>query len=140
LACLGAIAETDAVQGVIRGHAGNRCSSVSDIHQWDLHFEAAFDSFFAQEGRSLPDADRLRRAVRRALSERAYWGSVTHLLRGNADLSFRLLRLALTRWPTSMFIPPFGYLFRRENALGRIAQVLSESVGRLNGGEGQNTP
>ena len=62
-ACLGAIAETDAVQGVIRGHAGNRCSSVSDIHHWDLHFEAAFDSFFAQEGGSLPDANRLRRAA-----------------------------------------------------------------------------
>ena len=126
--------------GVIRGHAGNRCSSVSDIYHWDLHFEAAFESFFAREGGSLPDANRLRRAMRRALSERAYWGSVTNLLRGNAELSFRLLRLALTRWPTNMLIPPFGYLFRREDAFGRIGQVLSEAVGRLNGGEGRNTP
>jgi glycosyltransferase involved in cell wall biosynthesis len=141
-ACLGAIAETDAIQGVIRGHPGNRCSSVSDIHDWDLHFEAAFDSFFAHEGGSLPDANRLRRAVRRALSERAYWGSVTHLLRGNAQLSSRLLRFAFSRWPTSMLIPPFGYLFRREDAFGRIGQVLSEAVRRPNGpsGERRDTP
>jgi glycosyltransferase involved in cell wall biosynthesis len=139
-ACLGAIAETDAIQGVIRGHPGNRCSSVSDIHHWDLHFEAAFDSFFAHEGGSLPDANRLRRVVRRALSERAYWGSVTHLLRGNAELSYRLLRFAFTRWPTNMLIPPFGYLLRRGDAFGRIGQVLSEAAGRLNSGEGRNTP
>lgn len=141
-ACLGAIAETDAVQGMARGHPGNRSSSVSNIRDWDLHFEAAFDSFFAHEGGSLPEANRLRRAVRRALSERAYWGSVTHFLRGNAQLGFCLLKFAFTRWPTSILIPPFGYLFRREDAFRRIGQVLSEAARRLSGPvrEGRGIP
>jgi glycosyltransferase involved in cell wall biosynthesis len=132
-ACVGAIAETDAVQGVCRGHPANRCSSVPSILDWNLHFEAAFESFFAHEGALLPDATRLQRAARRTLGERAYWGAVTHLLRGDTQLSFNLLRFAVTRWPASMVIPPFGYLLRRENAIARIAQVMSEAAKRLSG-------
>jgi glycosyltransferase involved in cell wall biosynthesis len=133
LACLGAIARTDAILGIARQHPNNRSSSVSNIREWDRHFEAAFRSFFAHEGGSLPNAKRLRRSVRRGLSERAYWGSVTTLLRGDPRLSFQLMKFAITRWPVNLFIPPFSYLFCREDSLVRISEVLSDAAWRLRG-------
>ncbi len=127
-ACIGSVAEIHAVQGLKRAHPLNRCATVHNVHMWDLHYEAAFESFFAKEGASVDGARRLRRIARRALSERAYWGSVASLLRGDARLSFDLLRFALTRNPISVVVPPLGYLFRRRDAFQKIAQVFSEAV------------
>jgi glycosyltransferase involved in cell wall biosynthesis len=129
-ACLGAAAETDAIQGIRRVHPLNRSASLYDVHMWDLHWEAAFESFFRNEGALLPDAKDLRRMARHSLGERAYWGFVSNLLRGDFPLSFNLLKFAFARCPTTMVVPPVGYLFRHGDSLSRISKLISELAGR----------
>jgi glycosyltransferase involved in cell wall biosynthesis len=129
-AWLGAAAETNAVQGIRRIHPLCRCASVSSM-EWYRQFEATLESFFANEGALAPETRRLHRAARRALGERAYWGSVANLLRGDARLSLDLLAFAFTRSPTTMVVPPIGYLFRREDAFRQIAQILRGAARRM---------
>jgi glycosyltransferase involved in cell wall biosynthesis len=129
-ACVGGAAETDAVQGIRRVHPLNRSATVYDCHQWDLQWEAAFDSFFRHEGARLPNWRRLQRMARRALAERAYWGCLSNLLRGNFALSRDLLHYAAARCPDTIIFPPVGYLLRHGDSLQRIAKALSETGSR----------
>jgi glycosyltransferase involved in cell wall biosynthesis len=123
--CIGGAAETTAIQGIRRVHPLNRSASLHDCHSWNLHWEAAFDTFFKEQGASLANASLLRRTARRALAERAYWGVASNLLRGDLALSFKLLLFALTRCPAMMMLPPVGYLLRQEDTVQRVANVLS---------------
>jgi glycosyltransferase involved in cell wall biosynthesis len=143
LACLGPAAETDACQGISRVHGSNRSTFGGELHAANLakherertlynwHDEAAFESFFANEGRSLPEASRLHRMARRSLAERAYWAAVTRLCRGQTDTGKVLLAFALRRRPRAAVLPPVSYLFRRDDALGRMISVASDAVRRL---------
>lgn len=126
--CIGGAAETTAIQGIRRVHPLNRSASLHTCHSWNLHWEAAFDAFFKEEGASLGDASRLRRTARRALAERAYWGVASNLLRGDLALSSKLLLFALTRCPAMIMLPPLGYLLRQEDTARRIANVLSTAT------------
>jgi len=114
-ACVGSAAEIQTVQAVQRSHPQNRSASVKNVYFWDLYYEAALESFFANEGALVDRSSRLQRIARRALSERAYWGSIANLLRGDVRLSLALLRFAVTRNPRTLLIPPLGYLLRRWN-------------------------
>jgi hypothetical protein len=129
-ACIGRAAETDAVQGIRRVHPLNRSARVFDCHKWDLQWEAAFESFFRHEGARLPNCQRLQRMARRALAERAYWGCLSNLLRGNFTLSRDLLHYAVTRCPDTIILPPVGYLLRHSDSPRRIARALSETGSR----------
>lgn len=90
--------------------------------------EAAFDSFFAHEGASLPGAARLHRLAKRGIAERAYWAAVAHLCRGNTGAGKDLFKFALRRRPSTAILPPVRYLFRREYALERILETTSEML------------
>ena len=127
----GSVARTDAVQGIARVHSMTRTTALSNALMWDLHREAAFESFFANDGASAPGAKDLRRLARRHLAERAYWGAVATFVRGDGRLGLNLLKFAFTRDPLTMVVPPMGYLFRRGNALRHIAEVLSEAARSL---------
>ncbi len=137
-ACLGSVAETDTVQGISINHSENRRSTVSNIHLWDLQFEAAFESFFAREGAFAPAAKGLRRIARRSLAERAYWSGVANLLRGEGGLGLDLLAFAFTRSPKTIVVPPVGRLFRRDDAFSKITQVVSEAARRFRTPVGKN--
>jgi glycosyltransferase involved in cell wall biosynthesis len=130
-ACLGSVAEIEAVQGLRRNHPQNRCTSVENVYQWDLHYEAALESFFANEGALVDERGRLRRMARRALAERAYWGSLANLIRGDVRLSLALMRFAVTRSPQRLLFPPLGYFLRRVNAPRKIWRVLAEGTSGL---------
>ncbi len=110
--CHGRVAQTDAVQAVARVHARSQSATVSDIASWNVHFEEAFESFFAREGGVLPDAADLRETVRRSLGERAYWSSIAHRLRGEKGAE-ELMQFALRVMPSAARRPPLGYLLRR---------------------------
>jgi hypothetical protein len=130
-ACQGGAAQTDAVQGFRRLHPVSRSAeAIQTVHVWNLVYEAAFESFFANEGARLPDARRLRRMARHALGERAYWGCLANLLRGNLSLSFDLLKFAISRCPLTIIAPPVGYLFQREDALRHFTRLVQESTRR----------
>jgi GT2 family glycosyltransferase len=135
LARLGSAARTEACQAILRLHSASRktlaCRGGYTCERppalpW--HDEAAFDSFFAHEGASLPDAARLHRLARRSLGDRAYWAALAHVCRGQPGASVELLKFAFSRRPSTAILPPFGYLFRRHDAASRIMSVLSELV------------
>ena len=82
----------------------------------------------------------LRRMARRALAERAYWGCLSNLLRGNFTLSSDLLRYAVARCPDTMILPPVGYLLRHGDSLERITKALSETGSRWRTLPGGSSP
>lgn len=137
--CLaGDVAETDAVQGVLRQHGANQSAFVARDHLRDIvHCEDAFESFFAHEGAGLPDARRLRRLSRRGLGQRAYWSGLSHLARGDRTIGLGLLARAARLTPASFVVPPLGYLWRRGDAGVRAAAVLAQMTGRPAGAVGE---
>jgi glycosyltransferase involved in cell wall biosynthesis len=133
-ACLGSAAQTGLIQGIRRTHPVSRSASgIHNVHMWNVLYEAAFESFFAHEGASLPQGKRLHRIARRALAERAYWSSLATLLRGDADLSLELLKFAFTRCPRTMAVPPLGYLRRRDDTFSHFANLISQATRRMAG-------
>jgi glycosyltransferase involved in cell wall biosynthesis len=129
-ACHGAVAETDAIQGVRRHHPLSRSSSITSV-QWFLQLEATLESFFAKEGASVPQARHLHRTALRHLGEEAYWSAMANLLRGDPRLSLDLLKFASTRCPSTVVLPPLGHLLRRRDAFGRFARLVRDPVRRL---------
>jgi glycosyltransferase involved in cell wall biosynthesis len=131
---LGDVAETDSIQGFIRIHPMMRTVDLSQLPyaglEWDLRLEAAFESFFANEGASAPEATRLRRIARRRLAERAYWGALSNLAQCNMARSVDQWKFAATRWPATVVIPPVAYLFRRKQALRHMALMLLQAARR----------
>ena len=133
-ACLGSAAQTGLIQGIRRTHPVSRSASgIHNVHMWNVLYEAAFESFFAHEGASLPQGKRLHRIARRALGERAYWSALATLLRGDADLSLELLKFAFTRCPRTMAVPPLGYLRRRDDTFSHFANLISQATRRMAG-------
>lgn len=131
VALLGSVAETDAVQGIMRVHAGALSAPVRDAHWRDLQgCSAAFESFFAHEGDSIPDCDRLRNLMRRSIGARAYWSSLAHLARGRRADSSNLMAFALSRSPRAAFLPPLGYLLRRHGSARAIGGAIGAALRR----------
>jgi len=125
-ASVGAAAETDSVQGIRRHHPQILSASLPNVHLWDLQWEAAFDYFFQNNGRLLPGASRLLRMARRAISDRAYWGSFRNFFRGDIRVSLSLLKFAITRNPSALVLPPVGYLFQRAHMSDHIAHAVTQ--------------
>lgn len=128
IAAKGSVASTEAVQGVARVHALSQSAGARTVLAWDQEFLAAFDSFFAFEGRLDPDARRLHRMARRSLAARAYWCSLSSLLRGEARLSRDLMTFALRQCPDMAVVPPLAALARRGDAMARIAATLAHAA------------
>jgi glycosyltransferase involved in cell wall biosynthesis len=113
LAALGPVAKIDAVQGVRRLHGANMSEQFLKTRAHDLaHREAAFTSFFANEGGRMPESKGLQRLAGRHLAERAYWWGLRSALRGRARDAADLLGFALRRWPTMAVLPPVNFLLR----------------------------
>jgi GT2 family glycosyltransferase len=113
LACLGPVAFTPAAQGIKRMHGANRTEDFLVDWTRDLVERlAALESFFAHEGQTLANADRLLRLSRRSVCERAYWCGVKDLLRGRKRSAAGFLKLAVQLDPSVALIPPLNYLLR----------------------------
>jgi len=136
LARLGSAAKTDARLAILRLHPLSNAAVAAPGFTCDRppalpwHDEAAFECFFAHEGRLLPEADRLYRLARRGLAERAYWAAIAHLCRGRPMAGLELLMFAFRRRPTTAILPPLSYLFRRDDTIERITEVVSRMVRR----------
>jgi glycosyltransferase involved in cell wall biosynthesis len=132
LATAGSVASTKAVQGIRRVHAqqmseGYRSSMVRDF----VEREAAFKSFFANEGHAMPNADALLKQAKRNLGADAYWSAISHLVRGLTSDGLQLFKFSLARRPSAAIIPPIGWLSRMHRPLGRIGDVLRDAGRRL---------
>jgi len=130
LSSLGRIARTTAVQGIYRIHGANMSVFYHGVQTRDFsQIEAVFESFFANEGTSLPNSDDLHRQALRSVGERAYWSALSHLCRGRAKTGADIFKIAFRLCPSSVILPPINYLFRMNNPMQRVAEVVSEAIG-----------
>lgn len=117
LARFGRAADTRDVVGIRRIHQTNRSRDFVGKRTGHIVERLdAFESFFRQEGRTLPGAERLHRIARSSLSAQAYWRGIKDLLRGQSS-AFDLLALSVRLEPMTAVVPPFGYLSRMQRPL-----------------------
>jgi glycosyltransferase involved in cell wall biosynthesis len=130
LACLGSAAETRSSLAIQRLHADNHSRSFWErpVSQYKAN-EEMFQSFFSNEGASLPDAERLHRRAIRNISARAYWAAMAQFCRGEATTSLVLLRFALARHPTMAVVPPMGHFFQLDSSFSRAGRALASALG-----------
>lgn len=128
LAMFGSVASTKMIQGIRRVHALQMSSDYRNSMVRDFtEREAAIASFFANEGRVLPDGQRLLSQAKRQLGAHAYWSAVSHLCRGYTRESWRLLKFSLSRRPSAAVLPPLGWLLRMDRPIARLGDVLREA-------------
>jgi glycosyltransferase involved in cell wall biosynthesis len=129
IANLGSVAETRAFQGFWRQHEAQLSNDLGVVSllraAGDSH-----ESFFSHEGRSIPQAAKLRRLALRNLGARAYWLGVANLLRSNVTESGYLLKLAFSVSPRTAVIPPLAYLWRWPNSLAKASKIIAEAFHR----------
>ncbi|MDH7793426.1 glycosyltransferase [Ochrobactrum sp. AN78] len=110
----GNVASTRDVQAFARVHTANQSAQVAGIMNWNREFEAAFRSFFEQEGREIAGASGYLEAARNCLTKRAYWSAFSSFLRGEKGAA-RLMAFALKRRPLLALLPPLDYLLERRH-------------------------
>jgi glycosyltransferase involved in cell wall biosynthesis len=111
LALLGPVAHASTVVGIKRMHNANRTTDFLRERTRDLAERlAATESFFARDGRELPERDALRTLARRSIAARAYWCALKDLARGRRSW-FDLLRFAIGLDRSVILIPPVRYFF-----------------------------
>lgn len=114
LALLGPVAETSAIQGMRRSHTSNMSKRHHQTKTQELGYRAAaFESFFAKEGHAMSDARRLSELAKRSLAARAYWWGLRALFRSDPTSALPLFGYAFRMRPTSVILPPVGYLLSR---------------------------
>ena len=124
-AAIADVATTDTVQAVIRVHDAARSRSEREHLLRDIEScQAAFDSFFGQEGRRLASGSRLSRIAHRSLAARAYWAGLSHLCRGLPIEGSDLLRYAFRKRPSTAIAPPLWYLLSRGDLGSRIDRLV----------------
>jgi glycosyltransferase involved in cell wall biosynthesis len=129
LARFGDVARTPAVQAVRRLHASQHTATFTSAIVRDFkEREAAFDSFFAHEGASMPERDDLLALAKRRLGEHAYWAAMARLCRGQIGTGFEVLKFSFSHKPSVLIAPPIGWLLRGNRVPDRIREVLAEAI------------
>lgn len=118
---VGDAAETDALQAIQRCHAFNQCATLANIDEWDLHYGAAFESFFfpMQNG----CAGLLEGASPSELTDAPFRFLPRPGRHQPGPPEVRFQTLSDHRDPA-----PVTYLFRREDTIRRIVSVASEVI------------
>lgn len=127
-ALCGNIASTRDVQAYARVHHANQSAKVAGIMNWNREFEAAFRSFFEQEGCEIAGASNYFAAARNCLTKRAYWAACSSLMRGEKG-SAGLMAFALKRRPLLALLPPLDYLLARRQRQQHVAIPGSQRQG-----------
>jgi hypothetical protein len=111
LSSFGSVAETQMDQGVRRMHGSNMFNAYPGV--LDLHQRlAAFDSFFATEGRGLPGVFLRRRQVQQSLAREAASCGRAHLRRARLRTALEHLVFAFRLSPVAAIAAQLDYLKR----------------------------
>ncbi|TCN31291.1 glycosyltransferase family 2 protein [Sinorhizobium americanum] len=125
LATLGDVASIKIPQAIRRYHSSRMSVDYKQLRDFTER-EAAFESFFANEGRAIPSAELLMAKARRGLGEHAYWSAISHFFRGQGRTGADLLRLS-HRWrPNAALLPPLQWILKMDRPLERAAEIVSE--------------
>jgi glycosyltransferase involved in cell wall biosynthesis len=108
LATLGHVAETNALQGVQRCHAGQLSAFYRDNLICDfIELLNNFEHFFSNEGSRIEHSRAMRRAAARKIASNAFVASAKRLAKGRVKESHELFDFALDTWRKFRF-PPAG--------------------------------
>jgi glycosyltransferase involved in cell wall biosynthesis len=129
LAAFGGVGLTDDMQGIRRIHPaqmseGYRRSMIRDFRGR----EAALESFFANEGRSIRNGRALLAKAKRRLGQHAYWSSISHVCRGHVREGMTLFGYCLSREPISVVVPPVGWLLQMDRPFQRAVDIGSDAL------------
>lgn len=129
LATAGNVAQADTPQGIRRVHGAQASEAYREVPARDfLAIVAAFESFFAHEGASLPDARALLSQVRKSIGEELFWyGRGRHREgdRGNAALC---IKYGLQLHPFANAPRLLKWLLSGEVPLSEAAQYVSALI------------
>jgi hypothetical protein len=129
LARLGSVVEFEGALGIRREHSAQMSvASFLGMRTRLIERMAAFDSFFACEGRDVPQAARQRQIARRRIAEVAIRSSARHLLGGDWRSASAMLAYGIRLNPAAMLGAPLGREFR-----SRLEGTLSSIPKRLRG-------
>lgn len=129
LANAGSVACIRTVQAVRRYHASRMSVHYQSVQVRDfVERERAFESFFANEGITIPEADLLMAEAQRGLGEHAYWSAISHFSQGHRHIGTELMRLSHQRRPRAFLLPPLGWLARMDRPVGRAADIISKAI------------
>jgi GT2 family glycosyltransferase len=123
IATRGSVGKTRAIQGFCCKHEASRSTDPNALSVQQIAAEG-HESFFSNEGRSIPQAASLCRLSRRTIAGRSYWSAVAKLLRGNLKASANLFKLSFSLSPWTAIIPPLFYLWREPDFLARAAKII----------------
>jgi glycosyltransferase involved in cell wall biosynthesis len=130
-AAIGDIARLNAVQGLVRVHENNDSAFSRDRLAPELaQLMEAFCIFFEKRQQAGYPVAQARDLVERAISERAYWASIAHALRGSFRASLELFVMSVRSRPAHLILPPVGYVLARQDGFKRIMDVLREAFQR----------
>ncbi|MEF2554108.1 glycosyltransferase family 2 protein [Aurantimonas sp. A2-1-M11] len=130
LATTGGVASIRAVQAIRRDHDARMSIYYEDVILRDFtERQAAFESFFANEGRFLADAPQLLARAKHGLGAHAYWSAVSHICRGDRARGLQLLRFAHQRRPRAAHLPPLRWLLQMDRPAGRMMEIASDALG-----------
>jgi glycosyltransferase involved in cell wall biosynthesis len=135
LAMQGDVAHTNALQAVRRIHASQATTSFRDepVNDHKAH-EDAFESFFAHEGRLLPNRGKLLELARRNMADHAYWSGLSHIIRGYRKEGMTLVRYASRNSWLGLRHPPLRYLTLHKSLRHRTREILAQfSLARREG-------
>ncbi len=129
LASVGSVGCIRTIQAVRRYHAARMSVHYQSVQVRDfVERERAFESFFANEGRTIVEANLLMAEARRGLGEHAYWSAISHFSRGQGRTGAELMRLSHQRRPRALMLPPLGWLVKMERPFGRASEIISEAI------------
>jgi glycosyltransferase involved in cell wall biosynthesis len=132
LAMVGSVAHIRRIQAIRRLHERQLSFQYERAHHVRSfrEREAAFDSFFANEGRSLTNARQLTALMKRGLSDHAYWSALSHTCRGHGRAGLELLKFSAQRRRISPLVPPVGWLLRMDSPMERVLSIGAEMIGK----------
>lgn len=122
----GRIASTSRTQAVYRVHGANMSADhLRDVLSDYAQRAAAFDTFFATDGRRIAGSARLHAIARRRLAAAAFWTGVSQCCRGRRAVGAQALAFGLELNPNMRFAPPMTQLARVEGIDRKLLGVLS---------------
>jgi glycosyltransferase involved in cell wall biosynthesis len=122
-----AVAELSMPLATLREHTSN----ISQVMWHDglrrlREYETVWESFFAHEGRAMPNAQALLKTVRHHLAAAAYWSAVSQLVRGKRAAASDLFAYGRRLDPVAMRLPPVGHLLSADGSLRRARRAVRD--------------
>lgn len=120
MALHGRVAITPDVQAIRRQHEARHGAAFESSFVRDFtEREAAFESFFANEGKGFPEMQTLLALARKRLGEHAYWVALSELAHARLGKAREIAAYSFKCRAMGVLLPPVVWPFRKQKAITR---------------------